>query len=160
MKRQRARILAVAIPAALVLSACDFADRPADTALNEPIDQQRADRAPSAAPNSAPGAAPSTAPRSDVAANTPRGTADSASAALDKAGNAVSSASVTAAVKAELMKEPSLSAMAIDVDTASNGKVTLSGEVGSTTAKKRAEELARATNGVRDVENKLVVRPA
>ena len=47
-----------------------------------------------------------------------------------------------------------------NVDTTSNGAVTLKGEVETTAAKERAEQLARNTRGVREVTNLLVVKNA
>jgi hyperosmotically inducible periplasmic protein len=47
----------------------------------------------------------------------------------------------------------------INVDT-KNGVVTLKGEVQSAAAKTRAIELAKATNGVRDVVDAITVTPA
>ncbi|HEY0879577.1 MAG TPA: BON domain-containing protein [Zeimonas sp.] len=92
--------------------------------------------------------------------DTARASAETASESLRSAGVAVTNASITAAVKAELMKEPSLSAMSIDVDTSGDGRVTLSGSVRSEDARQRAEQLARATEGVTSVRNELEVRPA
>lgn len=171
--RHRNAILTLAFPAALLLAACDNADMP-DTARDmtntPPADQARSiprDAAPPASNDMARSTAPAPATGSGQAGDMQRqrsaeatpGGADS-QGAVDRAGNALSDASVTAAVKAKLMKEPSLSAMSIDVDTTSQGAVTLSGEVKSATAKQRAEELARSTDGVRSVENRIVVRPA
>lgn len=158
MKSTRMRLLAAAIPAAFILGGCDFSNEPADTALNDTVDQRRADR-PGAQPGTTPPASAARSdatrtPGSDTASGNARGTSGTV------AESNITPASVTAAVKAELMKEPSLSAMRIDVDSNESGKVTLSGEVESATAKRRAEELARATQGVREVENKLEVRPA
>lgn len=168
--RHRNTILTLAFPAALLLAACDNADMP-DTARDmtntPPADQARSSPRDAAPPTSndmarstAPAPATGSGQSGDVqrsADATPGGAGQSA---VDRAGNALSDASVTAAVKAKLMKEPSLSAMSIDVDTTSQGAVTLSGEVKSATAKQRAEELARSTDGVRSVENRIVVRPA
>ena len=63
---------------------------------------------------------------------------------------------VTAAVKAKLLAEPAVSGMRIDVDTRES-VVTLSGQVANAAAKQRAVELARGTEGVTRVEDKLIV---
>lgn len=63
-------------------------------------------------------------------------------------------ASLTAAVKAKLAAESSLSGLKIIVDTL-NGVVTLSGDVRSQADKDVAVRLARETAGVREVNDRL-----
>jgi hyperosmotically inducible periplasmic protein len=63
---------------------------------------------------------------------------------------------ITTKVNAELVKDKSLSALKIDVDT-TDGRVALSGSAPSDTARTRATELARAVEGVKDVDNRLVI---
>lgn len=63
---------------------------------------------------------------------------------------------ITAKVKTALIKEPGLSAMKIDVDTA-NGIVTLKGTVDSIDKSSRARELASTVDGVSSVDNRLIV---
>lgn len=65
-------------------------------------------------------------------------------------------AAITAQVSAGLAKDPDLSAVKINVDTV-NGKVTLNGPAPSTTARDRAETIAKAVSGVTSVNNQLVV---
>lgn len=80
----------------------------------------------------------------------------------DRAGEelepAARDARITATVKSKLLSDPEVSAFRIDVDT-SDGRVTLSGTVESETAKEEAEELARNTEGVEEVENLIEVAP-
>jgi osmotically-inducible protein OsmY len=65
-------------------------------------------------------------------------------------------AGITTAVKSKLAADDTVKAYQIDVDT--NRKVvTLSGDVQSTVAKEQALKLARETDGVRDVVDKLTV---
>lgn len=129
--------MATSIAVVLVLAACDRgADKPADRA--------HAERGASIA---------------EKTVETARASAETASESLRSAGVAVTDASITAAVKAGLLQEPSLSAMAIDVDTR-DANITLTGSVPSEDARQRAEELARATEGVRSVRNELTVQPA
>jgi hyperosmotically inducible periplasmic protein len=66
---------------------------------------------------------------------------------------------ITTAVKTKLAADDTVKATDINVDTR-NGVVTLKGEVPSTAAKTRALELAKATDGVRDVVDAIVVTPA
>lgn len=87
--------------------------------------------------------------------------ADKAANAMDNAANKVADktadAMITASVNAELAKDPSLSALKIDVDTR-DGKVVLSGTAPSTTARERATTLAANVKGVNSVDNRLEVR--
>ena len=66
---------------------------------------------------------------------------------------------ITTAVKSKLAADDTVKATDINVDT-TNGVVTLKGEVPSAAAKTRALELAKATDGVRDVVDAIVVTPA
>ncbi len=63
-------------------------------------------------------------------------------------------AAITASVKAELVKDPELSALKIDVDT-SGSVVTLNGTAPTAKAADRAQRIAIATNGVTEVRNNL-----
>lgn len=70
----------------------------------------------------------------------------------------VSDAVITSSVKAELVKDPSLSALKINVDTDA-GRVLLQGSAPSSTAKDQAMKLAMAVKGVVSVDNQLKVEP-
>ena len=65
-------------------------------------------------------------------------------------------AGITTAVKTKLASDDTVKAYQLDVDTA-NHVVTLKGDVNTSVAKERAVELARNTNGVRDVIDQLNV---
>jgi osmotically-inducible protein OsmY len=67
-------------------------------------------------------------------------------------------AALTAAVKARLAADPEVDAFAIDVDTV-DGVVTLSGKVESAAQRDEAAELARGTDGVSEVVNRIEVGP-
>jgi hyperosmotically inducible protein len=75
------------------------------------------------------------------------------------AGCAQTDPGITTAVKTKLAADDTVRANDINVDT-KNGVVTLKGEVQSAAAKTRAIELAKATNGVRDVVDAITVTPA
>jgi hyperosmotically inducible protein len=66
---------------------------------------------------------------------------------------------ITTAVKSKFATDDTVKATDINVDTR-NGVVTLKGEVPSAAVKTRAIELAKATDGVRDVVDALAVTPA
>lgn len=70
--------------------------------------------------------------------------------------NSVADATITASVNAKLASDKELSALRINVDTV-DGKVALRGVAPTPTAKDRATQLASAVDGVRSVENQLVV---
>jgi hypothetical protein len=71
--------------------------------------------------------------------------------------DATANARTTAAIKAKLLKEPSLSALSIDVDT-NDGVVTLSGNVSSPEEVAKAMSLALETEGVYKVISTLQVK--
>lgn len=72
---------------------------------------------------------------------------------------AVDDAEITTKVKAAIFAEPGLKTLQISVDTV-KGVVTLSGSVDSQSHSDRVKALTRAVAGVRDVENRLVLKPA
>jgi osmotically-inducible protein OsmY len=71
-------------------------------------------------------------------------------------GRKMSDATITAAVKAGLAKDPDLSALRIDVDT-HEGRVSLTGSAPSESAKQRAQAIAQGAKGVTGVDNRLTV---
>lgn len=68
----------------------------------------------------------------------------------------VEDANITAKVKSQLLWNSNTSGLSIDVDTR-NGKVTLTGDVGSDAEAQLAEQIARNTEDVRSVDNELKV---
>lgn len=66
---------------------------------------------------------------------------------------------ITTAVKSKMAADDTVKAYQIDVDT-QGGVVTLTGTVASTAARDRAVELARGTDGVTRVEDRLTVNAA
>ena len=74
-------------------------------------------------------------------------------------GEAVEDASVTAAVKSRLLWNDSTDGLDIGVDTM-DGKVTLTGNATTRAEKDLATRLARRTDGVRSVDNRIEVKPS
>jgi len=74
-----------------------------------------------------------------------------------KTGQAIDDTAITAKVKAQMAKDKEVSAMDVSVNT-DQGVVRLSGVVKSAQEKQRAEQVARGVEGVRRVDNALVVR--
>lgn len=70
---------------------------------------------------------------------------------------ATTDAGLTTKVKAKFAADDTVKAVQIDVTT-QNGVVTLTGNVDSEEAKRRALELARGTEGVRDVVDRISAR--
>lgn len=109
-------------------------------------------------------------PKTDAvpASSAPRATAADQAASGDgrsdsgrggsKAVQAVDDTAITAAVKAGILAEPGLKVLEIGVDTA-NGIVTLSGSVEEGDSVKKAAQIASGVQGVRSVDNRLVVNP-
>jgi osmotically-inducible protein OsmY len=76
--------------------------------------------------------------------------------AVNDAKNSVNDATITASVNAKLAADKELSALRINVDTV-DGRVALRGTAPTPAARDRATQLASAVDGVRSVENQLVV---
>lgn len=74
-------------------------------------------------------------------------------------GEAIEDASVTAAVKSRLLWNDTTDGLDINVDTM-DGKVTLSGNATTNDEKALATRLAKRTDGVRSVDNRIVVKPS
>jgi hyperosmotically inducible periplasmic protein len=87
-----------------------------------------------------------------------RDLAQDAKQAGNEVADKVSDAVITTSVKAELVKDPSLSALKINVDTAA-GRVVLQGSAPSASARDQAMKLAMAVKGVVSVDNQLKVDP-
>ena len=99
--------------------------------------------------------------KTDAAAATVKADAQKAenatAQAANSAGSTIKDATITAGINAELMRDPSLSALKIDVDT-TNGRVVLHGSAPDATAHDRATTLAQKVDGVVSVDNQLAIR--
>ncbi len=73
-------------------------------------------------------------------------------------GEYVDDATITTRVKAKFAEDPTVSAMAISVETL-RGVVQLSGFAKSAAEKSKASSIAAATPGVKSVKNDIVIRP-
>jgi hyperosmotically inducible periplasmic protein len=73
-------------------------------------------------------------------------------------GSFIDDSTLTTRVKAKFAEDPTVSALAISVETL-KGQVQLSGFAKSASEKSMAEQLARNTSGVQSVKNDIVVRP-
>lgn len=77
--------------------------------------------------------------------------------AIDRARDAVQEGGITAKIKAKMALDDSVKALDISVDT-DGSIVTLSGVVGSAAQRERAVQLARETEGVTQVVDRLRVQ--
>jgi hyperosmotically inducible periplasmic protein len=78
-------------------------------------------------------------------------------AAASQAKAALDDGALTAKIKSKMALDDSVKALDIDVDTV-KGVVTVSGAVRSQAERQRALQLAKETNGVREVVDRLVVK--
>jgi len=76
--------------------------------------------------------------------------------ATTDAKNVVNDATITASVNAKLASDKELSALRINVDTV-DGRVALRGTAPTPAARDKATQIASSVDGVRSVENQLVV---
>ena len=83
--------------------------------------------------------------------------ADEAREAAGKLGDTVSDGALTAKIKSKMALDDHVKARAIDVDT-SDSVATLSGVVASADERQRAVQLARDTEGITRVVDKLEIR--
>lgn len=83
--------------------------------------------------------------------------AEKLGAQSEKPGEVFDDAAITAKVKAAILAEEGLKVLQINVDT-TKGVVTLSGSVDTQQNSDKAKEIAGAVAGVKEVENKLVVK--
>ncbi len=73
-------------------------------------------------------------------------------------GQAIDDTTITTRVKTQMLNDPQVGGLAIDVDTF-KGVVTLSGRVKSPTEKAQAVALARRVSGVTEVKDALQLIP-
>jgi hyperosmotically inducible periplasmic protein len=83
----------------------------------------------------------------------------SASSEVSRVGNRIASGWITTKIQAQYFADPTVKGHDIDVDSV-NGVVTLNGVVDSEMAHERAVALAKQTEGVKDVEDHLMVQAA
>ena len=73
------------------------------------------------------------------------------------AGEYVDDATISTRVRTAIVRDPNVSLTELDVKTM-NGTVQLSGFTDDANKKARAGEIAKSTNGVKDVKNDIVVK--
>ena len=76
-----------------------------------------------------------------------------------EAGKGLDDAGITASIKTDILKDPDLSVLKIDVDT-KDGVVTLNGMAETEAGKTRVENVASNVKGVKEVRNFLTVKHA
>ena len=86
------------------------------------------------------------------------GAAAGTAGAAERVAGALNDTGITAAVKTALAADPALSALKVEVNTR-EGVVRLEGPAPDEKSRERAGVLAGAPDGVRQVDNRLVVQP-
>lgn len=84
------------------------------------------------------------------------GTADNARDAAREGGSMIGDAGITASIKTKMLADSTVGGLKIDIDT-TDGVVSLTGDVKSTVEKRRAVAIARETDGVKSVNDKLKI---
>jgi osmotically-inducible protein OsmY len=123
--------ISAAVAAMLALSACNKRD---DQTVGQTVDK---------------GVASAKAEVKDVKEATKDGAANVGAAAKD--------ATITTKINAALVADDQLKALKIDVDT-KDGKVVMTGSAPDDASRDRATTLAKAVDGVVDVDNRLAVQ--
>lgn len=136
----RTSLLCLAMMAAVGLTACN---RTSDN-------QQTVPPAPSTTPDTPSTAPAPTAPSTGTTSDTPAGTTAS------DAGDALKDTAITAKVKAALATTDDLKDSSISVETVA-GRVTLTGKLPNETQHKKAVDVVRSVDGVRDVDSRITV---
>ena len=156
--------LAIALAmASVVLGACDRpADRTAANRTDGATVGQKVDNAVDRTKAELSRAGEQIKPTLERAGDSIERAAQDVKPTLDKAGEkmkeaATSDAAITTSIKADYLKDPDLSVFKIDVDT-KEGVVTLNGVADTAAAKSRAEKMAGAVKGVKEVRNHLTVK--
>lgn len=72
-------------------------------------------------------------------------------------GQTVDDAAITAKVKSQLLADPDVSGLQVNVQT-NKGQVQLSGYVNTPEERSKAEQIARQVAGVKKVDNDLIVK--
>ena len=145
MKTTPARILAGIAIAGVILIACD--DR-TDRSVGQKIDSALAQTKESLAR-----AGDKIAQQTDKAVTAVKKSDDGTPAPAKP----MADTAITASIKTDILKDPDLSVLKIDVDTR-QGVVTLNGLAENDEARHRAEKIAEGVKGVREVRNYLVVK--
>jgi hyperosmotically inducible protein len=81
---------------------------------------------------------------------------DDTAATTGRVGDTASDATITASIKTKLLADEDVSGLKIDVDT-TEGVVTLTGNVKTAAEKAEAIRIARETDGVKSVEDRLKI---
>lgn len=140
-RRHRLALIALAVALPAGLAACNQQTDKTGQSSGQPADQTVLKQEP----------APGSSAQKQI---------DQAQAALTEqataAGRSIEDAALTAKVKAALIAEPTIKAMAIDVDS-KDGVVTLFGTVDNLATRDKATQAAAGVEGVKSVLNNLKI---
>ncbi len=148
-------VLLLSIAAVMTISACDKRTKSGETV------GQKIDKAIDKTNETAAAASDKIGAQMDKTGTAISGVASAvaanASATSAKAGEAIADGAISASINADLLKDPELSVLKIDVD-AKQSAVVLNGLTPSEEARVRAVKIASAVKGVTRVENNLSVK--
>jgi len=148
-------MLLLSITSAMTIAACDTQHKPAESVgqrTDKPI--ERTNSRATAAGEKVGAQMDRSETNMSNAASSVAADANSTSA---RPGDTLADGAITTSINADLLKDPELSVLKIDVDT-KQGVVVLNGLTPSETARVRAAKLAAAVKGVSRVENNLSVK--
>lgn len=86
------------------------------------------------------------------------GFAATSSFASESVGAKIDDGTLVARIKADLLRSPQVDGLDVNVDV-KNGAVTLSGTAASDAERVRAGQIAKTAEGVKSVDNKIVIKP-
>jgi hyperosmotically inducible protein len=144
-------VLAVVLGAALVAGGCDK-----QTSSGETVGQ-KVDKVIDKTNTAAEKAGDKIGEAAKSAEQAVKSTAETVQQKASQVGAMIDDAAITASIKTELLKDPGMSALKIDVNTV-KGEVTLKGEAANESARARAGRIAAAVAGVVKVNNSINVK--
>jgi hyperosmotically inducible periplasmic protein len=77
--------------------------------------------------------------------------------ASESVGEKMDDATLVARIKTDLLRSPQVDGLDVNVDV-KNGVVTLSGTAATDAERTRAAQIAKTTEGVKSVDNKIVIK--
>ncbi len=86
------------------------------------------------------------------------GFATTPSFASESVGAKIDDGTLVARIKADLLRSPQVDGLDVNVDV-KNGAVTLSGTAATDAERATAGQIAKAAEGVKSVDNKIVIKP-
>lgn len=141
-------LLLIAVPLSLAIAACSPDNNPNKTTVGQKLDGAVAETKQEL-----------TRAGNEISEKTDNAVVAMKDATSDVRAGGLDDAAITASLKTDILKDPDLSVLKIDVET-KDGVVTLNGLADTEAAKTRAERMASGVKGVKEVRNFLAVKHA